>query len=261
MPSAFSPEPQPVMRGSETALRILMLPLLAAQGAYVRHRALILPEAAGARDGTAGAGRDLNVLIIGDSSAAGVGVDTQDMALSGQLVSRLAHGFRVRWKLEAQTGATTASTIARLADTPRFQADAVVIALGVNDCTRGTTLRRWHTRQTQLYDLLRRDYGARRLYVTAVPPLGQFPLLPDPLRRVLGLHAARMDDVLSRLLDTQPDCTRISIDLPPDPRLMAADGYHPGARVYSDWAQEVARHITSDFSAEGEAGSQLVSNR
>ena len=55
----------------------------------------------------AGKGRvALRVLIVGDSSAAGVGVGTQDEAFAGQLAQALAErtGAAVGWQLVATSG-------------------------------------------------------------------------------------------------------------------------------------------------------------
>lgn len=236
--------------------RTVLLPLLAAQGLHVRRKALILPEAEGPRAGIDGTGPDLHLLVLGDSSAAGVGVARQQDALSGQLAAALNPHFRLHWRLEARTGETTRSTLARMRDIRPMRTDAVVLALGVNDTTRLAAPGGWLRRQQALYDLLRRDCGAQQIYVTAVPPLGQFPLLPQPLRWVLGRHARGLDLHLQRLLADQPDCTHISLDLPPDPALMADDGFHPGARVYRHWARLVATRIRQDFAPS--AGTNTV---
>ncbi len=75
------------------------------------------------------------MLIAGDSSAAGVGAETQLAALSGQLAARLSQHHALGWRLEAATGATTRSTLAWF--------DAAVIALGINDVTRAMPVRVW----------------------------------------------------------------------------------------------------------------------
>ncbi len=51
----------------------------------MRLTVLRLPEAHGERSGCCGNGNELNLLIIGDSAAAGVGVDEQSEALASQL--------------------------------------------------------------------------------------------------------------------------------------------------------------------------------
>lgn len=239
----------------DTALRLLLSPLLAAQAVHVRSRALKLPEAAGARAGVAGAGPGLRLLILGDSSAAGVGVATQDSALTGELIARLSASFRLHWTLDAVTGATTASTLARLEGRTPVAADAVVVGLGVNDTTRFVPAHLWRARQARLLDRLRQQHGAQRIYVSGVPPLDRFPLLPNPLRWTLGRHAARLDAELCALVAARPDCTYITLDLELEPHLMAEDGFHPGPEVYRAWADTVAERIAHDFAAISDARS------
>ena len=98
----------------DTATMLLLSPLLLGQAIRLRKIALQLPEASGPRTGSLGNGPPLRFLIIGDSSAAGVGAQTQDEALAGQLVAALGAHHTVHWQLIAATGATTASTLAKL---------------------------------------------------------------------------------------------------------------------------------------------------
>ena len=75
---------------------LLLSPLLLAQAVRVRKIALQLPEAAGPRTGITGSGPALRVLIIGDSSAAGVGAPTQEVALAGRLANSLGKNHTVQ---------------------------------------------------------------------------------------------------------------------------------------------------------------------
>ncbi len=65
------------------ALKLVLSPVLIAQAMGMRRRVPALPEATGPREGQLGSGAGaLRVLIAGDSSAAGVGVATQDHAFA-----------------------------------------------------------------------------------------------------------------------------------------------------------------------------------
>ena len=224
----------------DQVLRVPLLPILAAQGLSVRRSARVLPEPQGPREGQAGSGPRLRLLITGDSSAAGVGAGTQAQALSGHLVTQLTRSFTVQWQLEATTGHTTQDTIKRLKRLDgRF--DAVVTALGVNDVTRGVTQKQFVTRQARLLHLLSDKFGARRIIVTAVPQMGRFPALPQPLAWVLGRQAARLDQGLQQVVANHPMARHLTLNLPEDPSLAAPDGYHPSPKAYALWAQEAAR--------------------
>ncbi len=231
----------------DTAARLLMSPLLVAQALQVRRTAQSLPEAAGPRFGTHGKGPLLRLGIIGDSSAAGVGVAHQSDALSGQLVEMLATQFEVTWQLDALTGATTRSTITRLANTPTRPLDVIVIALGVNDVTRLVPARVWVRQQATLIQRLRTLHAPAQIYLSGMAPIGHFPLLPGALRWTLGRHAQRLEKQRIAYLETCPDLTHVPFDMPLDPELMASDGFHPAAPLYTLWAKEMASRIISDW--------------
>ncbi|WP_172605669.1 SGNH/GDSL hydrolase family protein [Shewanella benthica] len=86
----------------------------------------ILAEATGGRSGRLGEGRPLSLLVVGDSAAAGVGVETQDDALSGCLTRVLAQKYCVDWSLVAKSGNTTEDLIETLQGRP-FQADSLSV--------------------------------------------------------------------------------------------------------------------------------------
>ncbi len=226
--------------------RVPLAPLLVAQAILVRRKALALPEPVGARRGKAGAGAALRLLIVGDSSGAGVGAPSQDKALSGQLVRALAPHFALSWRLEAATGATTGSTLVALSSLKPAPFDIAVVALGVNDVTRAVTQARWMQRQQALHHLLQHRFKVRRIYASGLPPMGLFPLLPQPLRWILGAHSDRLDRGLAAIAGKDQHIRHIPFDLPYDPRFIAADGYHPSPLGYAEWADVLAGSILGD---------------
>lgn len=230
----------------DAAATVLLSPLLLVQALRVRKVALQLPEATGLRTATTGDGPPLRILIIGDSSAAGVGARTQDEALAGQLASALGADHTVHWHLIASTGATTATTLSCLQSETLPKADVALVILGVNDVTRGGPQSAWLRAHASLRLLLRRQTGAKRLYICQIPPLGAFPLLPNPLRWLLGRRATRFDAALSATLANEPDTRYIPLPDMLDVSDMAEDGFHPGPVIYAKWANEVARRIISD---------------
>lgn len=227
--------------------KYLLAPLLLVQGLQLRRRALNLPEPDGPRTGSTGNGPPLRLLIMGDSSAAGVGASTQKSALSGQLVKALKSQFDITWQLEAKTGDTTAATLRRLDALPQMQFDAAVQALGVNDVTSGIPASVWLTRQRRLHDLCRERFKVQHFYLSGLPPMRHFPLLSPQMQWILGGEAERFDHALKRMADASPDMTHIAFDQPMDPEMMAPDGFHPGPEVYRLWAQALAQQISGDF--------------
>ena len=174
-------------------------------------------------------------------TSTGVGVGTQDDALAGRLVADLSRDFRVHWRLVARTGATSAQTLARLNDIDPGPIDVAVTALGVNDVTRQVSPARFRAQQRAIAERLL-QLGAQQVWRSGLPPMERFPLLPRPLRDVLGAQARKLDAVLHE--DSAPPLYRLPFDPTHlNPSLMARDGFHPGPEIYAEWARKLAREI------------------
>ncbi len=218
-------------------------PLFLAQGHYVRRRTPELPEPAGAREGEAGEGPGIRLLVLGDSAAAGVGAPTQEKALCGRIVAGLSDRYRVQYRLVAKTGATTASTLAHLEKIPAFRTGAVVTSLGVNDVTGDVGVEEFMTRQGQLYGLLREKFGARYILVSGLPPMGSFVALPQPLRWYLGRRARELDEALAAALPDGLGAHYLPLSRQMARSELASDGFHPGPSAHAQWGAAAADRI------------------
>ncbi|MDV7141395.1 SGNH/GDSL hydrolase family protein [Tropicimonas sp. TH_r6] len=206
-----------------------------------------MPEPDGPRHGVTGDGAAMRLLVLGDSSAAGVGVAHQRDALTGQLVARLSERSRVNWQLVAVSGATTGWALKRLRAADLGQFDLSVISLGVNDVKNGVPQAIWARNTREILRTLVERHGLRRIYHSAFPPVGRFPLLPEPLRRILGQRTERFDAALREIVQGQPEARFLSLEMDHlDERHMAEDGFHPGAAIYESWAERVERALASE---------------
>ncbi len=221
-----------------------LAPVIVPQGLWTNLRVPTLPEPPGARQGQAGDGPLLRLLVVGDSAAAGVGVSHQDEALLGQLVSRLADRRRVEFALQAKTGFTTADTLRRLEKMPPAHYDVAVTSLGVNDVLALTGLGTWLARQRRLRRLLREKFGVRLTVLSGLPPVHSFPALPQPLRWHLGSRATEFNDALGADVAAESDACLVDLRFTADAGMMASDGFHPGAPIYAEWAARAARLIS-----------------
>ena len=222
---------------------IILGPLLLLQGRWVRKTIPDLPEPPGPRSGVAGRGETLRVLVLGDSAAAGVGVVHQDQALAVPLAEKLSGHYRVEWRLEAESGATTAATLKRLAGHGAGQYDVAITSLGVNDVLKNVGRAKWRRQQRRLREMLRNSFGVTCLVHSGLPPMSEFPALPQPLRWYLGRRARQFDADLEQDLQGQDGVNYLSLAFVDDMSLMAEDGFHPGPVIYRRWADASARIV------------------
>ncbi|HEX7383964.1 MAG TPA: SGNH/GDSL hydrolase family protein, partial [Burkholderiaceae bacterium] len=129
-------------------------------------------------------------------------------------------------------------------------ADVAVVVSGVNDVVGQVSPARALAERERLADWLLGAGLARHVVFAALPPMGRFPLLPQPLARVLGADAARHDAALARWAATRSDVSRAELVVDLDPQAMASDGFHPGAAVYRRCGEALAAHIVSVLDTE-----------
>ena len=235
-------------------VRLALGPVLLAQGKRLFRTILPMPEPDGDRRGTVGDGPPLRLLVVGDSSGAGVGAATQDEALLGRTVARLAESRRVTFRLEARHGSTIPRTLRYIRKQKPEAFDVALVAIGINDITAGRELGPWLASYRDLVDELRQRFRVARVVVSGLPPIGEFPAIPNPLRWHLGRTARRYDAALKAWAGTQPDLRSIDFETEPgDPlhgvsmvEIMAPDGFHPGPRIYDEWGRRAAGAILAD---------------
>lgn len=227
-----------------------LLPLLAVQARQVKTNTLRLPEPIGERQGCLGQGRSLSILIVGDSAAAGVGVEQQSQALLGQLLMCLQDHYQVHYQLHAKTGRTTSQLIKTMQKLPLQKVDVVISSIGVNDVTRLTALDRWSAQQQSLYGIIRNKFNPELIIAASVPPMQLFPALPQPMAWLLGEYAKQMNGCLRAYAKQQRNMLCLEYDLEKYQAMnlnMAQDGFHPSQEIYRFWAEAMAEKIQARF--------------
>ncbi len=237
--------PDLLIRGA-SLLVLPLLPLLYLQGRGVRRRTPLLPEAAGPQSGSLpGAEPTLHLLVIGESTVAGVGAASHQEALTGQLAAALVcrTGRGVRWRALGRSG-LTAHEVKRdlLPLLPDARAELVVIALGVNNVLRLRGPRRWARDLAALITAIRERLGPVPVVLAPVPPMHLFPGLPQPLRGVLGLRARALDSAARRLARRLPDVTHAVLHFEGAvEEYFCEDRFHPSVRGYASWGEQLAQ--------------------
>ena len=193
------------------------------------------------------------MLAIGDSIIAGVGARDLSKALVGQSAAALAQllDSRIAWTAHGYTGVNSSTLLAEhLPQLGALEADIIVTSIGVNDVTSLTPITRWRDNLERLFDRLAAGRADGLIAFAGLPPLGGFPLLPQPLRAVLGVRARALDSVAMAVIEDRPEVIHVPVDFETSPDRFAPDGYHPSEDSYSVFgtaiAEAIAAHLAHD---------------
>ena len=254
---------------------VLFAPVYLYQGRKIKRDTVRLPEPNGERHGFVQLGKGnsepsaqpkqtLNLLIVGDSAAAGVGSETQQEALVGKLIPILQKQATINeqfavlnWSLQATTGHTSFDILRRLyiMPTPSEPIDIMVLSVGVNDTTSSVSVDRWHQQIKDIITIAQRKFGVRELVFLSLPPMAQMPAIPAPLNNFVGAKASILDGILQQTCLTYDNVTYMATDFPRmiaehsngtpiDIKVMfASDGFHPSSLMYGYWAQQLSELI------------------
>jgi lysophospholipase L1-like esterase len=227
----------------------LFLPVSAVQGLWLRKTATRLPEASGDRTGVCGQGTPIYLLAMGDSIIVGVGTGTTDRSLPVQFAQALAEIQRgsVQWRLEGKNGADISHLRQRINRLDQNQkADLILISIGVNNVTGLSSTREWRSQFKALVAELNTKWPKARVIFTGLPPMGRFPLPPQPLRFTLGLRAASFDRIAAEVVSQHSSMLHVPTDIDPVEQEFCEDGFHPSAESCAYWAKELAQRFEAD---------------
>jgi lysophospholipase L1-like esterase len=155
----------------------------------------------------------------------------------------------VAWALHARSGASTLQVHALLrahlagAGQHAARGGVAVVVSGVNDVIELVPPRRALQQREELADWLLAHAGVAHVVFAPLPPVHRFPLLPQPLRHVMGGDARAHDAAMARWAATRRDVSHAAIDYAVGPEAMASDGFHPGEPVYRACGEALAAHI------------------
>ena len=235
-------------RAGELAYSWFMLPAYVWQGLGVRRRTHRMPPPPNA--GTyayEGGGPVLNLLVLGDSSAAGVGVENISQSFAGYLPRFLNE--KSGRSVNARIVGLNSATAAHLRDhaVPHIDQrdfDYIALNVGTNDAKNFHSGRRFCREfGTLLYALRSRFPGAKVVW-SGVLDLEAVPALPSPLNRILGIRS-RLIDHNGRILCLERGALAPTPKWRPVPENFSSDGFHASEAGYKEWADAIADYILS----------------
>lgn len=239
--------------GAAWWLPLPLLPALLVQGWWVRRRIPRWPEASGPRHGEIPGPDPVRLVLLGESTAAGVGVADHRDGLAGQLAAELARrtGRGVRWEVHGRTGRNARQVRAEQATVlaPDDLPTVVVLAIGVNDVLEARRPTPFAADLARLAATVRERLGEVPVLFAGMAPLGSFRSLPQPMRWVLGWWAR----LLAQAATSVPDLRYVTVlvELPGDGLALAEDGFHPSAAGYRTWAHHLGAPLAELLPAYG----------
>ncbi|PYS98339.1 MAG: hypothetical protein DMF63_16955 [Acidobacteria bacterium] len=233
------------------ALILPVSPLLFLQGQYTRRKVGLLPDAAGGTSGIAGNGDvPAKLLAIGESTVAGLGARTHELALAGRFAEQLSGkiGRAVSWHVIGRNGVTAKRTIDELVPMiPDETFDYILVGLGGNDVMKLSSPRKWRRDMIRLLGILRERNPDAVIFITNCPMIKYSPALPHPIKFLLW-ELSKMHDANIREFTSEMDRV-FYYHQPTGFRVdgFFADGIHPSEQGYADWSEAMMKFFEKNY--------------
>jgi len=211
----------------------VLAPILVLQARGLR-RSVPRLTAAEPRTGGSRASGAVRLLVLGDSTAVGTGVDQTADAVAGQVAKLIPDP--VSWRVVGASGLTSRQVLEQHLDEAGARpADVVVLLVGWNDALQLRAAATFGRDTGALLDGLRTQHPDARIVLVAPPRFRDFAVLPQPLRAALGAHVSGLTRTAARIAGAR------GVALVPgfDGVHVAGDRFHPDATGYAELAARI----------------------
>jgi lysophospholipase L1-like esterase len=203
-----------------------------------------LPEA-GRFDGT---GHEIRLLVVGDSSVAGVGMQALDETLGYNVAKNVREttGRPVRWRAAGANSATAAEIrdhVLPHVDLTDFT--HVILVVGTNDMKNFHPIRRFKQSFGTLLYAMRTRFPEARIVWAPVADMTQIPALPRALGRILQMRAELINNMGERLCRERGAVMAEPVPIL-GPEGFARDGFHAGPAGYRSWAEHLTGYLVPE---------------
>jgi lysophospholipase L1-like esterase len=200
-------------------------------------------------------GEPLTLVVLGDSSVAGVGAEAAEDTLTYGVAKALSDQYRVSLHALGISGSRLCNVVGeQLPQVAGLYPDIVLVCVGTNDITHGTTVREARRQLRLLVDGLAEVAPDARVIVSGLPPAETAIAFHRPLRDLLGLRAL----LFTRLYRTELIPNGISVfDIAKLTKsafhgkreMFSADLFHPSSAGYAFLASVYGRAVREALDA------------
>ncbi len=211
------------------------LPILISEASGIRQKGIKLPSLA--ENLLLGTGTS-TILILGESTAAGVGASTQENTLAGNFYRVLGTSWKI--KNSGKNGLKAGKAYdyyKNSAFSPSGNITGLVLFLGANDCFKLTAPSVFYRQLKSLIDQISSETHPEWIYLADIPPVHLFPAFSLRMRSFLNEQRSFLQKEMAKLSKENPKVVfePITLDLSPD--FFSQDLIHPSDLGYQKIAE------------------------
>jgi lysophospholipase L1-like esterase len=236
-----------------------LFPIMLYQGKKIRSSVPRLPEAKGTEGLVkASNNKTVKLIAIGESTMAGVGVDTHQEGFTGTLANELSKitGLNIDWQVYAKSGYTAERVNNKiLPKIDNEKADLIVVGLSGNDTFTLNKPSRWRAHMKSIIENLQSMYPTASLVFINMPPIREFPAFTSLIKFVMGnlvdMLGQELEDLTKNYENVYYFGQKITLnewirnsEVEVGRADFFSDGVHPSKLTYQTWAKEIAIKIS-----------------
>ena len=229
------------------------------QGKKIKATVPRIPEAKGIKGvSSVSSEKSLQMLTIGDSTMASVGVKTHQEGFTGALANELAVKLKndINWKVYAKNGYNAKKVKEKIINLITEKSiDFIVIGIGGNDAFELNTPKRWNKDVRGLIKTVKLRFIDVPIIFVNMPPLKELPAFTSLLRFTIGNLVSILGKELEKIVNDfenvyyytkNVNTTELikRYNLKVKPSEFFSDGIHPSKTTYGIWARDFADFIT-----------------
>ena len=186
--------------------------------------------------------KEFNILGLGESPMAGVGIAKHALTLTGLTAVRLNKllGCTVNWKILAESGLSMKNLNKLIREQSDKNADLVLVSMGGNDVFQLTPPRIWKKNINTCVKLLFQNDKKPLILFSPVPPVGRFPAIPNPLKIAFGFWEFLLQASLDQTINSMENAYLLDVRFPDGKEYYLEDGIHPSPQAYETWSEKLA---------------------
>ena len=201
------------------------------------------------------------IIVLGESTAVGLGMLTHELGLAGHLARQygVRTGRGVEWSTMGLPDRKLRSAVALIGDgtaredTVFESTDIVVVMAGIADTLSLTSARRWRTQLIAALDALQRELPQDgHVAIAEIPPMDNAGSISQTARRAAGAHARQLNEVTREVVAVRAGCSSI-----PFPQELQRSLWKPESqqasylRMYTIWATGILEGLGIESERHG----------